>query len=131
MALTASSTDVNHLLLLILVFGIIVPVTVGSAVLWVVVDAATRRVSWPRKYVSVVVLTYPLFPLWIIVFRLRHERTQDPGPKYYIVRNIAIGSVIVPPVAVLMSPPSITVQIFNWTFALLLVVAGSYLYEWL
>lgn len=119
----------NHWLLLALLFGFIVPVTVGSAVVWVAFDAATRGVKWPWKWISVIVLTYPLFPLTLLYLRLHHDRVGTPGSKYFIARNIAVGSIIVPIIAVAMSPPDVTVQIFNWTFALLLVLVGGYLYE--
>jgi hypothetical protein len=122
---------VNHWLLLALVFGFIVPVTVGSAVVWVAFDAATRGVKWPGKWVSVLVITFPLFPLVLMYLRLRHDRVGTPGSKYFIARNIAVGSIFVPILAVAMSPPDVTVQIFNWAFALLLVLVGGYLYEWL
>lgn len=131
MAKTPRFVTVNHLLLLGLFMAVIFPVTVGSAVLWVVADAATREVSWPRKWVSVIFLAYPLFPLLLLFLRVRYERVHTPGMKHNVVRNIAIGSIIVPIIAVVMSPPSLTIQVFSWTFALLLVIGGSYLYEWL
>ncbi len=129
--LSLAITAVNHWLLLALVFGFIVPVTVGSAVVWVAFDAATRGVKWPGKWVSVLVLTFPLFPLVLMYLRLRHDRVGTPGSKYFIARNIAVGSIFVPILAVAMSPPDVTVQIFSWAFALLLVLVGGYLYEWL